>query len=61
MTKKYFKALADALFHEMPKSSPESAEMQQWKDDCKAVASVCSDSNPRFDWNRFMEACGISD
>ena len=56
MTKKHFEALATALKASQAQAdTPEKVE--QWADDVKAVAGVLADSNERFDYHRFMQAC----
>ena len=61
MTKKHFEALALELKDCKPKGTDKQAEsfIEQWRRDCLAVAQVCSQFNPRFDWGYFLEACGV--
>jgi hypothetical protein len=47
MTKKHFIALAKAL-----------KEGGAQRDLCEAIAIVCRQTNPGFDFHRFMTACG---
>jgi len=50
MSRKHFRALADAL-----KDNDASPAL------IHAVAQVCSDCNPNFSWDRFKEAAGWSE
>ena len=60
MTRKHFKALADALKDSHPTqtgdASPDSAET--WKRTVENVAYACRSFNPHFDRARFLAACG---
>jgi hypothetical protein len=58
MTKKHFKALAEALKNLRPEDK-DSAAFHMWKHSCAAVADTCRTANPRFDRARFYEACGL--
>lgn len=61
MSKKHFIALARKLHEAKPEAAQvmlTQAEITQWRRDVKAVADVCSDSNPAFDYHRFLDACG---
>ena len=57
MTKKHFEALAEALSKSHVSASKEA--QRQWEEDCKTVAWVCYEHNPRFDRQRFLNACGV--
>lgn len=35
------------------------AHLEQWKADVEAVASELAKLNPRFDYSRFLSACGF--
>ena len=55
MTSKHFVALADALIRTKPRGDDWTHEKyEQWTSDIEAVASVCGDANPRFDYHRFL-------
>jgi len=56
MTKKHFNALALALANARPDGFDE-ARGEQWLLDVREVAFVCAAASPRFDRNRFIEAC----
>lgn len=56
MTKKQFEKLARALLNSKP---AKGAILYQWKDDVEAVANVCASENSRFDYNKFLKACGV--
>jgi hypothetical protein len=59
MTKKHFKALAEALKAAKPEGQG-LAELKIWERTCKEIAdSVCAPANPRFDRYRFLCACGL--
>jgi hypothetical protein len=58
MTDKHFKVLAAALHEERPGEHWDLNKHVQWDLDVKAIARVCSQFNPSFDYNRFIEACG---
>lgn len=47
MTRKHFRAIAEAL-----KISNASL------DTCRAIAQVCREDNPNFDTYKFLQACG---
>jgi hypothetical protein len=66
LTSKTFKTLAKALQTSRPDPAatllgsldPDAEWMLvQWELDVKAVADVCAASNPRFDRERFIQAC----
>jgi len=56
MSRKHFKALAEALKACRPGAS---IYLDQWRNDVEAIADVCQISNPRFKRQTFKEACGI--
>jgi hypothetical protein len=62
MTHKDFKALAVRLHSNRPKKSDcddiTTTEYSLWQAMVSDVADVCSMSNPRFDRDKFLEACG---
>lgn len=67
MTRKHFAAIAAALQSNRPTIGQcgyaEALEMclQQWADDCRAIADVCERENPNFfDRARFLTACGVN-
>ena len=51
MTKKDFKALAEAIKGLPP--DPDKREI------ARAIAKVCTDTNSRFDWQKFYKACDV--
>lgn len=58
MTRKHFKAMADAL----ASARPERENAEAWKAWLKAVyevSSACSGFNCNFDRDRFYSACGV--
>lgn len=65
MTRKHFKLIAEALKDSEPSPSFfESGAIfdeakAQWIRSCKSVASVLGQTNPSYDKNRFLDACGI--
>lgn len=63
MTKRNFEALASALQRQKPSEGTKAGNyddmMYQWEHDVRAVADVCSDANPRFNYSMFLGACGI--
>ena len=64
MSKKHFIALADALKSERPGDNWDPNKMVQWELDVKAIATVCAQSNSRFNRERWMDyiagKCGPS-
>lgn len=56
MSKRHFNAIARQLANVRPEDESGCAYIQ-WLHDIKAVASVCSDANNRFDHHRFIDAC----
>ena len=53
MTRKHFKAVADAL--RASDAHPDSV-----RDIALALADVFAGENPRFDSDRFLTACGVT-
>jgi hypothetical protein len=58
MTKKHFQQLAEALSVERPGIHWDANKKVQWELDVKAIVRACRSSNPRFDAQRFITACG---
>jgi hypothetical protein len=59
MTKKHFKALAEALRETRPDLVIAPLEYKiQWNSDVRAVANACRTFNPLFDYGKFINACG---
>jgi len=64
MTRKDFAALAHALNHTRPaqpnmQTLVSHAENRVWSSTVEAIKDVCAASNPRFDANRFHDACTV--
>lgn len=63
MTRKHFKAIAEALKATRPDSylvdGGYTGVGRQWIADVEAMARVCFKANPQFDGDRFREACGV--
>ena len=65
MTRKHFKAIADALASNKPKLSDfgpayeneYECQLGQWRADVMAMVAVCRQFNSNFNKNRFLEAC----
>ena len=57
MTRKHFKALADALKATRPDPTF-LPEWDQWEFCLREVAAACQSFNPNFDRARFLAACG---
>ena len=63
MTKKHFKELARVLNFERPDTRyPDSlaykSKASQWNCDMLAIAKVCESFNAKFDFEKFVAACG---
>lgn len=67
MTRKHFEALARSLKFAHPSvtrpaDAPDSTYRKiaeaAWRESVAAVADACKISNPRFDREKFYEACG---
>jgi len=56
MTKKHFRALAEALHRTRPENKRGKA-WGTWLYTVQEVGYVCKRDNYNFDWNRFMDAC----
>jgi hypothetical protein len=72
MSRKDYRGIADNLRTRRPNElwrvfasardvRDRQALIEQWKDDVNAVAEYCMSDNPRFDLDRFKEACGWYD
>ena len=63
MTRRHSEALAAALAAALQDVAPEKggAMRDQWINDVCAIATVCDESNPRFDRARFLKACGVQE
>lgn len=48
MSRKHYKAIAEALL-----------KTGASVDTIRAIAYVCANDNPRFDYQKFLKACGI--
>lgn len=59
MTRKHFKALAEALLSEKPGSNWSPNKHVQWRLDCRAVASALKSLSPTFKPAVFLKACGL--
>lgn len=59
MTKKHFNELAAELSDVKP-DQDEDAAYRQWARCVNAVMRVCGRSNPYFDVDRFLQACGYT-
>jgi hypothetical protein len=56
MTRKDIERIAAALNAAQPKLV-NTPEWQTWAHTVETLARMCKDDNPRFDTNRFLEAC----
>ena len=56
MTRKHFKAIAQALANERPEPSWTN-KRTQWEKDIDAIANELGKISPKFDFEKFMEAC----
>lgn len=62
MSKKHFKALADALagVKPLPNTPGSALAMTYWKDTVGSIANVCQRFNSNFNRNKFEDACGLN-
>jgi hypothetical protein len=64
MTRKHFRALAEALSEAKPvpfltvPSDSDAASLAMWSHLVDEIADVCSETNPRFDYGAFRAAAG---
>jgi hypothetical protein len=58
VTKKHFEAIAAAM-KLMRDLEDDPAEREGMDKAIYTLASVCAESNPRFQYNRFTRACGL--
>jgi hypothetical protein len=58
MTRRHFRALAQALRNTRPGENWDANKRAQWNLDVKAVLDICASENSNFDRHRFIEACG---
>jgi hypothetical protein len=61
MSRKHFRALADALKAEKPGDNWNPNKRVQWELDVKAIANTCAQFNSNFKRDRFLTACGVED
>jgi hypothetical protein len=61
MSRKHFRALADALKAEKPGDNWSANKHVQWALDVKAIANTCAQFNSNFKRSRFLTACGMED
>ena len=65
ITRKHFKLIAESLKDSTPEprdfDTPEMYEVAagQWRDCCKHVGGVLRQTNPAFNRDRFLDACGV--
>lgn len=59
MTRKDFVSIAAALKKTQPRAHDPNAAHVQHRIDCREVAGVLAGTNPRFDLDRFLAACGV--
>jgi hypothetical protein len=59
MSRKHFKALAEALKAERPGDNWNPNKRVQWELDVKAIANTCATFNANFKRQRFLLACGV--
>ena len=59
MSRKDYIAIAEALSQSRPIALSEhgQAQLSQWQADINAIADVLAQDNPRFNRERFVEAC----
>jgi hypothetical protein len=67
MTRKHFKAIADAMrdtkpqFHNLTQETAfwRAEILKQWETDCTTLARTLRQFNPLFDKDKFLDACGV--
>lgn len=60
MTRKHFRAIAEALRESHPGfevSHEANVQLRQWRCTVVCIAKVCASFNPAFDRGRFVDAC----
>ena len=57
MTKKHFRALAQALNDAKPLELNSVGYVAGWRQCIDAIANVCQETNPRSDREKFLTAC----
>ncbi len=66
MTRKHFRLIADAMRASRPQTREGEplavtvSRRMQWTMDCAALGMALSATNPRFDHDRFADACGMT-
>jgi hypothetical protein len=61
VSRKHFQAIADAFKEQKPADHWDANKRTQWELDVKAVAKALATMNPRFNFSRFIAACGFED
>lgn len=59
ISRKHFQMIADELKAQKPEAHWSANKLAQWELDVRAVARALANLNPRFDFQRFYEACGL--
>jgi len=59
MTRKDYVLIARALNDSRPITSSNQFAHAQHHNDCTFIARALANDNPRFDRERFLEACGV--
>jgi hypothetical protein len=57
MSRKDYQLIAHAMRAGQPEKRYED-HYDQWEYDCRSLARVLCETNPRFDGNKFLTACG---
>lgn len=61
MTKKDYTLIAAGLLHAKPFGTSYEVRREQWARDGRSIATALQAGNPRFDRDKFLAACGISE
>lgn len=61
MTKKDYELIAGRLKYEKPGDMEGQEALTNWRGVCRALATAFRLKNPKFDRDKFLQACGVKE